>query len=527
MATEVETSPREAVAMTVLGPDVEEAQFREFASRLLDSLLLIADLCEREGDDVVWGRPILGALLGETSKIEELLDIFNARNNRRWFPLREYIAGIRNFSIAAYKLVHVRDSPHRYRLTYPARFLEDTEEFLSYIGTAIAGLLGAAAHYSRDTLGLTASRQSLLPSQFVEMLPEGALPADRGSRRRHAASDATVMIATTFLRRTAARDLLEMRRKVRGIPPQDAVPEVLNEELLRRFENDFHNMQSHYDTYVAGTDLEERDPELPSLRGRISLTFHLFELSGTLLHLYERHLAVEAGESRQVMGCPVNPEELLERTMEYSFHHGGTALVEARRICQKLLRRYSEVVELELPIPRYRGFHVRPSTLIAKIVSHYGSAVSLKLLGEKFNAAFPLELFRANEKINALKRRRIAAKVAELPRRRSRSRKSMDEEVRRVVLELAQRAYIVIYEQPLVLEEMQPPEDGSLHQYVLDQITRLLALGKIDIEADITGTFVGDKRVLEDIRCLAECGYGEDRYGNNIPLPEKLSFLRR
>ncbi|MEJ2704569.1 MAG: hypothetical protein P8Z79_19215 [Sedimentisphaerales bacterium] len=39
--------------------------------------------------------------------------------------------------------------------------------------------------------------------------------------------------------------------------------------------------------------------------------------------------------------------------------------------------------------------------------------------------------------------------------------------------------------------------------------------------------FIGDKRVLFDIKLLAESGYGEDNFGNNIPLPEKLSYLRR
>ena len=43
----------------------------------------------------------------------------------------------------------------------------------------------------------------------------------------------------------------------------------------------------------------------------------------------------------------------------------------------------------------------------------------------------------------------------------------------------------------------------------------------------MTAQFVGDKRVLADIRLLAECGYGEDKFGNNIALPEKLAYLRR
>jgi hypothetical protein len=44
---------------------------------------------------------------------------------------------------------------------------------------------------------------------------------------------------------------------------------------------------------------------------------------------------------------------------------------------------------------------------------------------------------------------------------------------------------------------------------------------------DIEVTFTGDRRVLADINLLADNGYGEDDFGNNLPLPDKLSYLRK
>jgi len=44
---------------------------------------------------------------------------------------------------------------------------------------------------------------------------------------------------------------------------------------------------------------------------------------------------------------------------------------------------------------------------------------------------------------------------------------------------------------------------------------------------EIMATFYGDRRVIEDIRLLAENGYGEDDFGNNLPLPAKLQYLRK
>ena len=58
-------------------------------------------------------------------------------------------------------------------------------------------------------------------------------------------------------------------------------------------------------------------------------------------------------------------------------------------------------------------------------------------------------------------------------------------------------------------------------------MAQLLALGKIDVDSKATVQFEGDKRVLAGIKLLAENGYGEDKFGNNIPLPEELVYLRR
>jgi hypothetical protein len=83
-----------------------------------------------------------------------------------------------------------------------------------------------------------------------------------------------------------------------------------------------------------------------------------------------------------------------------------------------------------------------------------------------------------------------------------------------------------MYEQPLQLPEEHTEKEGTLLEKVTDDLAQLLALGKIDVEADSMATFIGDKRVLADIKLLADSGYGEDNFGNNIPLPEKLAYLR-
>jgi hypothetical protein len=52
-------------------------------------------------------------------------------------------------------------------------------------------------------------------------------------------------------------------------------------------------------------------------------------------------------------------------------------------------------------------------------------------------------------------------------------------------------------------------------------------MGQIDVPAKLRAKFIGDRRVLDAIALLAESGYGEDKFGNNVPLPEELAYLRR
>jgi hypothetical protein len=204
-----------------------------------------------------------------------------------------------------------------------------------------------------------------------------------------------------------------------------------------------------------------------------------------------------------------------------------------------MLKRYAIQGWITVPAPRYRGFHVRPSTLVAKIVSHYGSEVWMNLQGETYNAGITLDLFRANEKINAGKKRWLRAEVYKIVTDRifDKAGKSgpddtalsnrMAKLTHSTVQKLFSRNKLMLYERNLPVEEIKPLPEESAAEYVSRTLTQLLTMGKIDVVMDINVTFHGDQRVLQDIKLLADNGYGEDDFGNNLPLPDKLSYLRR
>jgi hypothetical protein len=213
--------------------------------------------------------------------------------------------------------------------------------------------------------------------------------------------------------------------------------------------------------------------------------------------------------------------------MNYCVKYISLYIAGAEDLCRQKLKQYAEITQLEVSIPRYRGFHVRPSTLISKLVIHYGSEVQMQLEGQAYDASIPLVLFRANEQINAQKRRWLAVEIERLKLNRNNCQdKDVTTSVREIIMSLAQQGKVILYEQPLQISEQNVVDGSTFFETVCGEVATLLALGKIDINTDITATFIGDKRVLKDIELLADSGYGEDNFGNNIPLPDKLRYLR-
>lgn len=473
-------------------------------------------------------RPLLGALISEAAQMEELLDAYGARNNREWYPFRHLVAATKLYADQGYKILHIQHSLDNYRLNeIEGNIKGEVEKTLLFVGDVIM-IIAERLMREADKLGLPAPAEIKKPERFDEILPKGCLPHDRAERHLDSAEEIITYIASEFLNLASESKFLHAFKVLPKEHYYKLIPDTIREENLRQIENKFHTLQSIYDTYLSGTDKETSDMSLQKLRGNISIIYHLIEVATGFTHYYERNIQISKGDTTFLKRSLVNPESLLNRLVSLSILFSSRYLDDGCKLCRDMIKRYTQIEEIELPVPKYRGFHVRPSTMIAKIVHHYGSSVKMKLGKCEYDAGAPLELFRANEEINAVKRRKLANEITHMNIDLSEeTEKNMIAAVRKIVLELADMQKLVIYEQPLPLEELQPKEGETLSQFAADEIARMLAMGKIDIESDVTVTFIGDKRPLTDIRLLAEHGYGEDSFGNNIPLPEKLLYLRR
>jgi hypothetical protein len=508
---------------------IDEGVLRELIARRARLLFrLVGHLAEYQPFRAVLTRPLLGDILSQSAQLEELLDAYGARNNRRWCRFRALTAAIKLFASVSYKLLHIQSVLPSYQLLPIEKdFAAATEQALLFSG----GVLKEAAHRIRgqaNRLGVPVPAVELQAIDYSEHLPVGRLSYDRDERLVSNAATIITHMATAFLNLAAESELLHT--VAQSLPEEYAAcfPEPVSEENLRYLKHRFHNLQSLYDTYVSETVMEHLDADLLVLRGHVSVIFHLLEIATELAHYYERHVNRQTGDSALRRRPVVNSEALLATLMGYSITYSSLYLSCGQWLCQEMLKRYAEVGQIEVPVPHYRGFHVRPATLVAKIVLHYGSDVRMELGGESYDAGLPLDLFRANEKINARKRRWLAAEIAHLSLQEDTLEKDrIKATVRDIVLKLAEQGKLVIYEQLLPLSQEFTQQEGSLLEQVTAEIARLQATGRIDISTALTITFKGDKRVLADIALLAKHGYGEDSFGNNISLPKELAYLRR
>jgi hypothetical protein len=510
---------------------VDDSEFRSVVDSRASPLLDVAGRLGEAGPVAlevtlaVLTRPLLAVILSQASQLEELLDAYGAQRNERWRAFRGVVAALKLFARVHYALLHLAHGIPQYRLLPvqgdPGAGLLEARRFTAQVLRAASQrLLGAAA-----ALGLT-----VRPVEVCEeVLPAGLLPQDSPLRHVDDVPGTVARLATAFLNLVEEASALASCSGPAG-RPRAALP---RENELRRLGEDFHNLQALYDTHVAHTDAERSDPELLSLRGQASVVYHLLEVATDLTHYRERHLlhaAPASGQDRLFADQPdcLAPERLEAVLRDCALAFAARYVDAGRTLAQQLLKRYAEQGEITVPVPRYRGFHVRPSTLVARVTYHYGSPVTMTMEDETYDASSPLELFRANELINAKKRRWLATEIGRLvDGAGERLGDDLVRAVRSVLMRLAEEAKVIVYEHPLPLLDCPPAEGQPVLSFIVDAVARLQALGKIDIVTPLTATFRGDRRVLADLQLLAANGYGEDAYGHNISLPEALAYLRR
>ncbi|MBR6470288.1 MAG: hypothetical protein IKS83_00695 [Victivallales bacterium] len=476
-------------------------------------------------------RPLLGVLLQESTQLEELLDAYGARINQQWHTFRLHVATIKNFSSAGYELLHLRSTLQNYDFQgeHP-HFREATEDAIdfvaSYIFCALHGLL-------EDTKAFDwGPPEALHGYDFSENLPAGRLPKNRKVTGNTTAQQLVTSLATNFLNNTEDAKFLDTADKCRAPDWKGLNFDLLTETTFLILEGKFHTMQSLYDTYISFSDIEGNDTSLRGLRGHISVVLHLLKIATIFIHFYERHLKIQRQELFCHDHCVLGGNWYMEVLTHYLCHYAYEFLVSARGLCQLMLQKYAIIETREVPAPLYFGFHVRPSTLVAAIVRHYGGKVTL-ILDREYDASAPMNLFLVNEWVNQLKRQHVGEELHKMDSLLLEMQTQLDHNqltkvsaVRNVIRALAQRNVINVLKYPLNVEPIINSSSApNLLELMQSVVATLLAQREINILYPIKVKFRGDARVLQDIELLAANGYGENETGSNIPLPPELTYL--
>ncbi len=503
------------------------------SKQMADLLEVIPFILGEGRDRSKYSRRFYKYVAAQAEFAEDLLDSCGAKQNRAWFFLRELVAMIRMLSQVAYVLRYLERRASSYDLLD-----EEISEFEVITGDVrkiFDGMLQKAflrLNAEAHDLGLDVPKNGLTCEDFPYFHIPGTLYADMWVENISREDEAIVKIATSYLEVAEEYTSLGFSKIFSAHELVELVPQHVNEERLRTFEAEVHNLQSVYDTYIGYTSMEAHDPQLAKLRNCVSIALHLMEIATDLVHFHERHERNSRhAQIYQKLQEITGTYQILDAMGNYALFFCTLFLQKGKQLSEDAVMKYAQIVSKRIPIPMYRGFHVRPSTYIAKIALFYRTDVQMHLGDEVYDASCVFDLFRANEKINMEKRRLIAKKLMSAQHIAATTAEALPQVIKRELKYLFDEKLLVVH-QDILPEDLQLPDlqkdlltSEEVRGAINELVTRLLAIGKIDIIMPLWVTFIGDRRPLEDIEILAKSSYGEDDRGNNIPLPEKISYL--
>ncbi|QEN05141.1 hypothetical protein EW093_10595 [Thiospirochaeta perfilievii] len=485
-----------------------------------------------KGPKKAYSQLFLARLKVEAGHLEDFLDYYGCLHNKQWFPVRESVAVIKSFSGSCFKCTRLIEQLPKKRI------FKDEIEFKESIVDAYSVLKKALYNSCKNSITQfkkvgVVQKVCPIDCSFQNDYPDlGFIEKNRKKRSIKSAEHAAVSLATSFL--NIAEDFGQLKKivKTKKSDYLGMIPDVFDEAKLMQFENKFHSLQSLFDTYLSESQKLNADKTLPSLKNYISVIYHLLDIGTKCSHYIERHAAYFKPSLLTSVVQPVSDLDLVTLIIDTFIANALVFTQKAQRLCKETLINYEKRGKIKVNIPNYRGFHVRPSTLIAKIVIHYGTEIKMIMDDKTYNAAIPLELFRANEVINAQKRFMITRVVNNMKLIKEKNSVELDsvklrEAISAVYIQLMENNDITLYNKSFSFEDLPPIHGEKIAAYAKRAITHHLATGTLDIKSDQEVCFEGDVRVLEDIKILAENGYGEDKFGNNIVLPKELSYLRR
>ncbi|ETR71858.1 MAG: hypothetical protein OMM_02161 [Candidatus Magnetoglobus multicellularis str. Araruama] len=386
---------------------IDQLSFEEKASLFSQEFLsTFVHIQKQAKDHDIFTKKLYSRLISTSHLLEDFLDFHGAKSNKQWYYYRELTATVRHLSLAGCSQRHISNRLDQYMITKPECFVEEGEKTHQFITQTLIHLSDIILDEAR-ALGLKVPeilKWEYFPGLSATDELSFDIDEDLDGIQKDELRKNYVKIANDYLNivKDFEKHTFHVPYPIEKI--KEMVPDVINEVEIRRYEMVVHNLQSYFDSYVVYGRGNVCDLKLRKLRAAFSIPLHLLKMMGRLLHFYERHI-IDAGNKdifKQVkdkLGGLVDSELLLDRTINYGLFYVCTFLLIGKEWATEILNENIKQSEVKVPVPEPKGFHMRPSLLVAKIVEHFGGKVHLCLADTSFDAGSVLDLQWAGGKI--------------------------------------------------------------------------------------------------------------------------------
>lgn len=354
---------------------------QEFVSKLEERIPRLFGLGNflLEGKDL--GQIYYSNLQSEAHTLETFLDNHKARGNKTFAYFTELVACIRWIAAAAHTFKHIQNIFKGYKLEENEEFFVDLEGFVDFCDDALRDLYKNLKQ-EVVSIGVSIPSFQVEKREFLENEVQEYLVQDIDGGY-YCLFEGEKITEVTFAYVDIADKVSEFLHD--GAPTEDKIEE---------FNSSFHRIQSKYDSYVGGSEEEQKDKQLEVLRGHISVCLHLLEAAFYLLHFYERHIKSESlGEVKKRISQIIDPSRA-EQTINRILRHVERYAVEGKQLAKVLLREYADVslTREKVVIPKGSILHLRPASALVEPVIQCSTPVLMEIDGKRVRANSVLEI---------------------------------------------------------------------------------------------------------------------------------------
>ena len=357
-----------------------------------------------DSEDYILTKKLYSKLITASHLLEDFLDFHGAKNNREWVFYRELSAAMRHLALAGYSQKHILNRIGFYELKDTNVFKLESADTLLMIQDSLK-LAAPVILAEAKKLGIEIPTDGYDIRYFPGIMTGEQLEHNIDDlEERDRQQQNLTSIASDFLDLIKTFEPLSFYERLNAKAIRELVPSKVNEVGIRRFEMLLHNLQSSFDSYVIHGGFFHGNRKLKELRSHFSIVFHILQVMGRLLHFYARHLHdVEYKDTYksvcEALSDIIDPDLLLDRAINYGLFYAWQFLSSGKEITVELLNQYIDRSSIIVGIPQERGFHSRPSLLVAKIVQHYGGEVTMVVGEDSFDASSVLDMQWAGGKI--------------------------------------------------------------------------------------------------------------------------------